>query len=192
MMLQSTLFITQTSFMWLAAVHRCPLGGSYCCAPDVGPHCVSLSFRGAGRGEPSRRGHWGARSRRVPLPCPQGRHRQGPCLEHCGDISQMLLPRARSPARQQWPTSRLSFSKGGLPRWVTPPPTCRMLLLPHPLLTQLISKCKHLVCALNTKRFCLSLWVSLNLKFKSQRTLILILTKQIIPVTDRMSLWILI
>lgn len=111
--------VSAASFMWLASVRRSPAG---CCAPDVGPYCVSLSFRGAGRGEPSRRGHRGAGARQVPLCSPQGRHRQGPCLEHCGDFSQMLLPRARSPARRQWPPSRLSFPKGGLPRWVNPLP----------------------------------------------------------------------
>ncbi|XP_069025597.1 T-cell leukemia homeobox protein 2 isoform X5 [Embiotoca jacksoni] len=67
-----------------------------------------------GRGEPCRRGHGGPGGRRAPLSSPQGRHRQGPRLEHCGNISQMLLPRARSPARRRWPSSRLSFSQGGL------------------------------------------------------------------------------
>lgn len=145
--------------MWLAAVRRrLHSGRRCCCAPDVGPHCVSLSFRGAGRGEPSRRGHRGAGARRVPLSSPQGRHRQGPRLEHCGDISQMLLPRARSPARRQWPSSRLSFPKGGLPRWVTPsahqPPP-----LPHPCVTQLIFNCiPHVCCWDNESFLCIYLW----------------------------------
>ena len=128
MTLKKTLLITQASFMWLAALCRRLHNGSCCCAPDVGPHCVSLSFRGAGRGESSRRGHRGARVHRAPLSPPQGRHRQGPRLEHCGDISQMLLPWARSPARWQWPSSWLSFLKGGLSRWVTPPHPLHFLL----------------------------------------------------------------
>lgn len=56
-------------------------------APDVGPYCVSLFFRGAGRGEPSWRGRGGPGARRVPLSSPKGRHRQGPRLEHSGDVS---------------------------------------------------------------------------------------------------------
>ncbi len=155
--------------MWLAAMRR-RLHSGCCCAPDVGPYCVSLSFRGAGRGEPSRRGHRGAGGCRVPLSSPQGRHRQGPRLEHCGDISQMLLPRARSPARRQWPSSRLSFPKGGLPRWVTPyahqPPP-----LPHPSVSQLIFKCIPLVCDLDIEidifYFCLCLWKWKNCRSRS-------------------------